>query len=62
MFFVLESGQIFYDELLTLTQATSLNNISSIVKEMREVQNELTTLKNNTNILRVYASQLNDGK
>lgn len=59
---LLDSSEIFYTELVNLTNATSLHTIADIVEEMKTVKTDLVYMTDETNKLRAYASQLNDGK
>lgn len=63
MYFVVAgTSEIVFDELQNYSHAVSMTQITNIVESLPRIQENLQTLKNSTNELRVNASQLNDGE
>ncbi|KAL3272935.1 hypothetical protein HHI36_014392 [Cryptolaemus montrouzieri] len=56
-----ECSTIVFNELEQISNASSMDDISNIARQFPSIRSDYELLKNSTNDLRIYASQLNDG-
>ncbi|XP_044759870.1 prominin-like protein isoform X2 [Coccinella septempunctata] len=55
-----ECSDIVFNELEQISNATSMDDIKNIADQFPHIRNDYELLKNSTDELRIYASQLND--
>lgn len=50
------------DELKNIVNASVVDDMNELLESLPAIQENFNTLKNDSNTMRVYASQLNDGR